>query len=116
MSEEEILLSKQDQLALTIAQGKSINEWARQNDVPKSTAYDWANDPECRRLVENRRRRCSPTLSLHLAGKRPRLSTACSGIRIPTPARAMCLPASAACIPAPDSGLRALVVWAAVSS
>ena len=57
MSEEEIPLSKQDQLALAIAQGKSITAWARQNDVPTSTAYRWANDPDVRRQVEDWRRR-----------------------------------------------------------
>jgi transposase-like protein len=60
MSEEEISLSKQDQLAIAIAQGKSISEWARQNDVPRSTAYDWANDPECRRLVGDAAPHCPP--------------------------------------------------------
>ena len=54
---EEIPLSKQDQLALAIAQGKSVPAWARQNDVPRSTAYTWANDPNVRRLVEDWRRR-----------------------------------------------------------
>ena len=57
MSEEEIPLSKQDQLALAIAQGKSITGWARQNDVPRSTAYSWASKPDCRSDVEDWRRR-----------------------------------------------------------
>jgi hypothetical protein len=57
MSEEEPPLSKQDQLALAIAQGKSVPGWARQNDVPRSTAYRWANDPDVRRQVEDWRRR-----------------------------------------------------------
>ena len=57
MSEEEAPLSKHDQLALAIAQGKSIAHWARQNDVPRRTAYSWANKPEVRRLVADYRRR-----------------------------------------------------------
>ena len=57
MSEAETPLSKQDQLALAIAQGKSITRWARENEVPRSTAYYWANDPDVRRLVEDCRRR-----------------------------------------------------------
>ena len=46
MSDEEIPLSKQDQLAIAIAQGKSIAAWARENQVPTSTAYGWASDPD----------------------------------------------------------------------
>ncbi|MFI5461646.1 MAG: hypothetical protein ACHRXM_40190 [Isosphaerales bacterium] len=57
MSDEEVPLSKQDQLALAIAQGKSVHWWARQNDVPRTTAYRWANDPDLRRQVEDWRRR-----------------------------------------------------------
>ena len=56
MSEEEIPLPKQDQLALAIARGTSIYAWARQNDVPTSTAYEWANKPDVRRQVEEWRR------------------------------------------------------------
>ena len=58
ISEAETPLSKHHQLALAISQGKSIAVWARQNDVPRHTAYDWANKPEVRRLVEDCRRRC----------------------------------------------------------
>jgi len=58
MREEEIPSSKQDQLALAIAHGQSITAWALQNEVPKATAYRWANDPDVRRQVEDCRRRC----------------------------------------------------------
>ena len=57
MSEEENPFSKQDQLAYAIARGKSITQWARLNQVPRSTAYYWAKDPDVRRLVEECRRR-----------------------------------------------------------
>ena len=57
MPDEELALSKQDQLALAIAQGKSVRAWARQNQVPRNTAYRWANDPVLRRQVEDWRRR-----------------------------------------------------------
>jgi len=57
MSEEEKPLSKQDQLAIAIAQGKSIAIWARENDVHERTAYRWARDPDVRRQVEDIRRR-----------------------------------------------------------
>ncbi len=57
MSEEEIPLSKQDQLAVAIAQGKSVTAWASQNEVSRATAYRWANDPDVRRQAEDWRRR-----------------------------------------------------------
>jgi len=57
MSEQEISLSKQDQLALAIAQGKSVPLWASQNDVPRATAYRWAKDPDVRRQADDWRRR-----------------------------------------------------------
>jgi hypothetical protein len=56
MSDEEIPLSKQDQLAIAIARGKSIAAWARENQVPTRTAYGWAGDPDLRRLVDEWRR------------------------------------------------------------
>ena len=53
MSKQEIRLTKQHQLALVIAHGKSVATWAHQNDVPKSTAYGWAKDVDVRRHVES---------------------------------------------------------------
>jgi len=49
--------SEHDQLAIAIAEGKPIARWASQNDVPASTAYGWARDPDVRRQVEDMRRR-----------------------------------------------------------
>ena len=57
MFEEEIPLSQHDQLAMAIAQGKSIAEWAQQNGVPTRTAQRWAGEPDVRRQVEDWRRR-----------------------------------------------------------
>ena len=57
MTEEEIPLSQHDQLAMAIAQGKSIAGWARQNGVPRRTAQRWATEPDVRRQVEDWRRR-----------------------------------------------------------
>ena len=57
MSEEQIPLSQHDQLAMAIARGKSIAGWARQNKVPRTTAYRWASHPDVRRQVEDWRRR-----------------------------------------------------------
>ncbi len=45
------------QLAFAIAQGKSVAMWARDRQVPRSTAFRWANDPNVRCAVESRRRR-----------------------------------------------------------
>ena len=53
MFEEEIPLSQHDQLAMAIAQGKSIAEWAQQNGVPGRTAQRWASEPDVRRQVED---------------------------------------------------------------
>jgi hypothetical protein len=50
-------LSQHDQLAMAIAQGKSITEWARQNGAPWRTAQRWASEPDVRRHVEDWRRR-----------------------------------------------------------
>jgi hypothetical protein len=44
-------------LALAIAQGRSVAVWARDNHVPRSTAYRWAGQPEVRASAESRRRR-----------------------------------------------------------
>src|SRR5438128_2490055 len=57
MSEAEIVLTKQDQLALAIARGNSVAAWARHNDVPRSTAFRWAKEQGVRRLVSDCRRR-----------------------------------------------------------
>jgi hypothetical protein len=45
------------QLAIAIAQGRSVALWARDNQVPRSTAYRWASQPEVRAAAESRRRR-----------------------------------------------------------
>ncbi|MGO9919739.1 MAG: hypothetical protein ACLQIB_34235 [Isosphaeraceae bacterium] len=49
--------SKKAQLALALAQGQSVRDWARTNHVPKSTACRWAKDRKVRRLVAALRRR-----------------------------------------------------------
>jgi hypothetical protein len=54
---EEFILSQKEQLALVVAQGKSIAAWARRNGVPASTAYFWTADPDFRRQVQLWRRR-----------------------------------------------------------
>ena len=45
------------QLAIALASGVSVPSWARANNVPQSTAYEWAKDPEVRREVDHLRRR-----------------------------------------------------------
>jgi len=69
MAEAEIPSTKQDQLALAIAHGQSINAWALQNQVPKTTAYRWANDPDVRRQVKDSRRRRLDRASGSMAGR-----------------------------------------------
>jgi len=69
MPEEEIPLSQQDQLAMAIAQGKSIAGWARQNGVPRRTAQRWATEPDVRRQVEDWRRRVLDRALGYMAGR-----------------------------------------------
>jgi hypothetical protein len=69
MSEEEIPLSPQDQLAMAVAQGKSINRWARQNGVSRRTAQRWAAEPDVRRQVEDWRRRILDRALGFMAGR-----------------------------------------------
>ena len=54
---EEVSLDKKTSLALAIARGQSIDAWAKKNDVPRSTAFRWASEPEVRREAEATRRR-----------------------------------------------------------
>jgi len=44
-------------LAAAIAEGESVDEWARENGVHRSTAFRWAREPSVRRVVEACRRR-----------------------------------------------------------
>jgi hypothetical protein len=69
MSEEEIPLSQHDQLAMAVAQGKSVAEWARQNGVPARTAQRWAAAPDVRRQVEDWRRRILDRALGFMAGR-----------------------------------------------
>ena len=55
--EKEVRRHKKINLALAIAEGESIAEWARQNGVSERTAFRWASDPEVRRQAEATRRR-----------------------------------------------------------
>jgi hypothetical protein len=56
MNGDELKTTK-DQLAIALAQGVSIKAWARAQNVPKSTVYRWASDPDVRREVDSHRRR-----------------------------------------------------------
>jgi hypothetical protein len=49
--------SRKAQLALALARGVSVAQWARNHEVPKVTAYRWAKDPAVRKAVEAYRRR-----------------------------------------------------------
>jgi hypothetical protein len=56
MSEEPVKGSK-DQLAIVIGRGASIVAWARANEVPKTTAFRWAKDPDVKKEALSYRRR-----------------------------------------------------------
>ena len=55
--DKEVRRHKKINLALAVAEGESIAEWARQNGVSERTAFRWARDPKVRREVEACRRR-----------------------------------------------------------
>jgi hypothetical protein len=55
--EKEVRRHQKIHLALAIAEGESIAEWARQNGVPERTAQRWAQDRNVRREVDACRRR-----------------------------------------------------------
>jgi hypothetical protein len=56
MSEEPLQNRKTD-LALAIAQGISLKKWAEANNVARSTAYRWADEPEVKACANAVRRR-----------------------------------------------------------
>jgi hypothetical protein len=53
---DEPLKSLKPQLAIALAQGKSVAAWARGAGVPIRTAYRWSKDPKVRKAVEAHRR------------------------------------------------------------
>ena len=55
--EKEVRRLKKINLALAVAEGESIAEWAGQNGVPERTAQRWAQDRNVRREVDACRRR-----------------------------------------------------------
>jgi hypothetical protein len=58
---------QKSKLALAIAKGTSVTIWAKNNNVPKRTAYRWATDPEVRAKVERTRRRALDRAIGHLS-------------------------------------------------
>jgi hypothetical protein len=50
------LKSRKKELALAIADGLSIKEWASQNGVAESNAYRWAKQSNVKTVVNSRRR------------------------------------------------------------
>jgi len=46
-------------LALAVAGGKSVAAWAREHEIPRRTAYTWAQTPEFKAAVESYRRRAN---------------------------------------------------------
>jgi hypothetical protein len=66
--QEDVRKNKKNQLAVAIARGESITEWAGQNEVPLRTAYRWSRDPRVRRAMEAWRRRALNQALGRLAG------------------------------------------------
>ena len=54
--QEDVRNDLKSELALMIARGKTITEWASQNQVPLRTAYRWSRDPQVRGEVQEWRR------------------------------------------------------------
>jgi hypothetical protein len=53
---EEIPDPKKTALAIAVAKGVRVTAWARQNDVGRSTAYNWTKEPGFRLVVQSWRR------------------------------------------------------------
>jgi hypothetical protein len=66
--QEDVRKNQKNQLAVAIARGESITEWAGQNEVPLRTAYRWSRDPRVRRAIEAWRRRALNQALGRLAG------------------------------------------------
>jgi len=49
--------SQKTELTFALANGLSVSQWARANDLPIRTAYRWSSDPKVRAAVESYRRR-----------------------------------------------------------
>ncbi len=47
---------QKDQLALHLAAGGGVADWARANDIPDRTVYSWSRSPEVRDRTESIRR------------------------------------------------------------
>jgi hypothetical protein len=54
---ENVPLCPKSQLTLAIAKGTPVTKWARQNNVPRRTAFRWAREPGVKAAVERHRRR-----------------------------------------------------------
>jgi hypothetical protein len=66
--QEEELKNQKTRLALPIARGESVTDWARRNNVPRRSAFRWASDPKVRRSVESWRRRALDRAFGRMAG------------------------------------------------
>jgi hypothetical protein len=69
--------NKKAKLALAIARGESVTEWASENGVPKRTAFHWAGDVKVRKAIEKWRRQA---LSQAIGRMAARAVTAADGI------------------------------------
>jgi hypothetical protein len=60
-----------EDMALAIARGASISQWARDNEIPDRTAREWAKKREFKELVAEHRRR----LADRVIGQLSRIAT-----------------------------------------
>ena len=48
--------SRKKQLVIALIEGKSLEDWARENGISRRTAYRWAKDPKVKAAVNSHRR------------------------------------------------------------
>ncbi len=56
-SDDNVPLNPKSKLTLAIARGVPVTKWARDNGVPRRTAFRWAHEPKVRADVEKYRRK-----------------------------------------------------------
>ena len=72
----EFLKIRKTHRAVALAQGVSVQAWARANEVPGSTASPWASDPEVCHLVESIQRRVADRAIRGLSRRATRAASA----------------------------------------
>ena len=57
MPDEKINQNQRDQFAVAMALGQRVSVWAKKNEVPRRTCYDWRKTQEYKVTVRDIRRR-----------------------------------------------------------